>query len=358
MNLAGGAGEQGDAAERASDSARRVLIPTALQNLAPPAAPQSRSACEVGGHTMGTSWSAKMALGEGADVAALRHGIEHVLAKVVGEMSQWEPGSDLSRFNASPAETWHSLPDDFFNVLSQALFWAEKSGGAYDPTIGAAVDLWGFGPFPIPRGLPDTRGIDEARSAAGWQRVVLDRKNRRALQPGGLRLDLSAIAKGFAVDKVAAFLRENGVDNALVEIGGELRGEGVKPDGSPWWVEFEHPRASQRSPEACPDTLLALCGVSVATSGDERRFFEHGGRRYAHTLDPRTGFPIMHDLISVTVVAADCMTADVLATALTVLGPERGPKFAADNGYAARFVRFDGATLREEMSPALAAMLD
>jgi FAD:protein FMN transferase len=337
---------------------RRVLIPTALPNHAWPARHSPAVVFEMGGETMGTTWSAKMVLSDHSRIEPLRTGIERVLSRITSQMSQWEAASDLSRFNASPAGTWHGLPQEFFKVLSCALDWAERTGGAYDPTLGTTVDLWGFGPFAVAAGPPSRHEIDEARAASGWRRLRLDRENGRAFQPGSLRLDLCGIAKGYAVDEVIAFLRRHDVADALVEIGGELRGEGVKPDGSPWWVAFERPRSHDSVDGDRAETLLALCGLSVATSGDERRFFEHAGKRYAHTIDPRTGFPLAHDLISVTVVAEDCMTADALATALIVLGPEHGPRFAAENGYAARFVRLTGNRIEEQFSPALAAMLD
>lgn len=346
-----------NATAQAKSDERRVLIP---ERIAPPPFPgalRTLTVKELGGATMGTSWSAKLAVPPGTDLAPLKSGLEAVLARVIDEMSPWEPGSHISRFNAAPAGTWHQLPHGFFTVLSAALDWAERTGGAYDPTIGASVNLWGFGPQPSRGAVPDPQSIDRARAHGGWHRIVLDRKNRSAYQPGGVLLDLSSIAKGFAVDKVARLLRSQGIGNLLIEIGGELRGEGLKPDGTPWWVALERPR-SARHADALPETLLALTGLSVATSGDEQRYFDDAGRRYAHTLDPATGVPVMHDLVSVTVAAADCMTADAAATALTVLGPERGADFAAEHRVAARFVRLNAAGLTEHLSPAMAAMLD
>jgi thiamine biosynthesis lipoprotein len=344
------------AAVAAKPGERRVLIPVRIAPPPPRAMLRALVLKMLGGETMGTTWSVKLAVRAGTDLVALKRGIEDVLARVVDEMSPWEPASHISRFNNAPAGTWHRLPDGFFKVLSAALRWAERTGGAYDPAIGAAVNLWGFGPEPARGGPPDDRSIDAARTHGGWSRVALDRKTLSAFQPGGLLLDLSSIAKGFAVDEVARFLMARGIAGMLVEIGGELRGEGLKPDGTPWWVALERPRG--RRSGALPDTVIALAGLSVATSGDERRYFEQDGRRYAHTLDPATGAPLAHDLISVTVAAEDCMTADALATAVLVLGPEKGPAFAAEQGVAARLVRFDGHHLQEHMSPAMTAMLD
>jgi thiamine biosynthesis lipoprotein len=341
-----------------------VLIPERIPALPSPVALSGLIVRQLGGETMGTTWSVKLAARAGTDLGSLERGIDEVLRRIVAEMSNWQPASHISRFNAAPAGSWHRLPDGFFKVLATALHWAERTGGAYDPTVGAAVNLWGFGPDPaLPElrnasDLPDAEALQRARVPSGWQRVKLDAESRSAFQPGGLQLDLCAIAKGFAVDEVVRALRNAGVANLLVEIGGELRGEGLKPGGMPWWIELERPRQGSVSDGGNLDTVLALSGVSVATSGDERRYFDRDGRRYSHTLDPRTGRPVAHDLVSVTVVAEDCMTADVLATALTVLGPEQGPAFAEANGVAARFVSFDGQSLTERLTPAMAAMLN
>jgi thiamine biosynthesis lipoprotein len=177
---------------------------------------------------------------------------------------------------------------------------------------------------------------------------------RRALrQPGGLALDLSAIAKGFAVDLVARRLVAAGIESHLVEIGGELRGSGVKPDGQPWWVRLEHPDPDS----AGGDTLLALHGLAVATSGDYRRWFEQDGTRYGHTIDPRDGRPIRHGLAAVTVIHPQCMLADAWSTALNVLGPDAGPALATRLGLAARFVVRHEGRFEERTSAAFDSLL-
>ncbi|MDF3834129.1 FAD:protein FMN transferase, partial [Cupriavidus basilensis] len=193
-----------------------------------------------------------------------------------------------------------------------------------------------------------------ARALCGWQRIVLDEAAGRARQPGGVRLDFCAIAKGFGVDAVSRYLSGKGIASHLVEVGGELRGHGVKPDGLPWWVALESPPGT--SP-AMQDTLVALHGLSVATSGDYRRYFDSDGRRYAHTLDPRTGYPASHALASVTVLHPQCMLADAYSTALTVLGPEAGMVFARRHALAARFLIRHSNGFEERLSPAFEAML-
>ena len=174
------------------------------------------------------------------------------------------------------------------------------------------------------------------------------------MQPGGVQLDLSAVAKGYGVDRLAFYLKSQGVQHYLVEVGGELRGAGLKPDGQPWWVVLEQVPGADGA-EAADELVLALHGLSVATSGDYRRYFERDGRRYSHTIDPRNGVPIANDLASVTVVHPQCMAADAWSTALTVLGAEQGLRLAERLGLAARFVARSGA---EHLSTHLRNMLD
>ncbi len=177
-------------AERAKSDERRVLIPERV------ALPPSFAALRVlhvetlGGETMGTTWSAKIAVPAGTELSPLRQGIEGVLTRIIDEMSPWEPASHITRFNTAAAGTWHHLPDGFFKVLSAALHWAERSGGAYDPTLGTSVNLWGFGPAAPRTDLPDAAAREQARTRSGWQRVLLDKQTASAFQPGGLHLDL------------------------------------------------------------------------------------------------------------------------------------------------------------------------
>lgn len=331
------------------DSMRRVLIPQDL-----PPAPPAADACllSLQGLSMGSSWSVKLFAEPAMQEAALQRAIEQELARVVEQMSTWEPDSDLSRYNAAPAGSWWRLPAEFHQVLRCAVQAAADSEGAYDPTIGPLVNCWGFGPAPPRSEPPSVAEIDAARMQVGWPRMQFDPESGKLQQPGGLYLDLSAIAKGFAVDQVFRRLQREGIAHCLVEVGGELRGLGCKADGSPWWVALERPRDAPQIPE----TLLALHGLSVATSGDYRKFFEHAGRRYAHTIDPRSGYPACNALASMTVVHPECMVADVLATILTVLGPEQGYDYAAERGIAALLMIREAEGFSERLTPALAAL--
>ena len=327
---------------------RRVLLPHEISS-AP--APAGAAIADCQGTSMGTAWSVRL--------AGAREGLQDLLEKeldlVVAQMSHWEAASSLGRFNRAEARTWHVLPAEFFEVLSFGLDVCDASGGACDPCAGALVNLWGFGPvnrYDQPGFTPPTpRQVDDVLGARAH--VRLDQEGRRAWQPGGVQLDLSAIAKGYAVDRLAHCLERLGVRHYLVEVGGELRGAGVKPDGQPWWVALEQPV------DGAGDIVVALHGLAVATSGDYRRFYRDDTRRLPHTIDPRTGRPIDNGIASVTVIHASCMAADAWSTALTVLGADEGLLLAERRGLAARFLRrqADG-TLAETVSSHFSAMLD
>jgi len=286
---------------------------------------------------MGTSWSVRCAGPKPSELPGMKAAIIARLDGIVAEMSHWRPDSLISRFNRSGAGTWFDLPADFAAVIASGLDVARRSGGAFDPTLGRLVDLAGFGPDPAQR-CSDPNLVAAARSTAGWQRLRFEAA--RLLQPGGLSLDLSGIAKGYAVDAVLELLAGRGVRHMLVEIGGELAGRGVRPDGDPWWVDLENPPAA-----ALPHLRIALHGLAVATSGDYRRG--------AHSIDPRTGRSVRNGVSSVSVLDRSAMLADAWATALTVLGVEQGLAVAAREGLAARFV---GES--ERLSPALVKMLE
>ena len=327
----------------------RVLVPQLAE---PPARPIGGAVLALDGQTMGTTWSVKLVAPPTAKPDALAAMAQRELDAVVREMSPWEPLSDLSRYNRAAAGSWTTLPPAFAQVLRSALEIAEQTNGAFDPTLGALVDLWGFGPRPFSGAPPEGQDLAKARDAAGWRHIALD--GDALFQPGGLRLDLNGVAKGFAVDQVAAALDRAGARSYLVEVGGELRGTGAKPDGSPWWVELERPPTANDGLR----TLVALHDLSAATSGDYRRFFEHDGRRYAHTLDPATAAPVANATVSVTLLHAECMRADAYATALTVMTPDAALAFAADHDLAAMILAQGPHGLEERLSPALSAMLD
>ncbi|MDT8759441.1 FAD:protein FMN transferase [Sphingomonas psychrotolerans] len=294
---------------------------------------------------MGTSWSVRIAGLPDRLREAVAPAIERVLSRIIAQMSQWEPDSHLSRFNRAAPGTWQGLPAEFAQVLGAALDVGRRSGGAFDPAIGACVDHWGFGPSGVRADMP-------AVASSGERRIEFEPLLVRARRSAGAALDFSGIAKGYAVDAVAACLTGMGLEDFLVEIGGELRGAGIKPDGQPWWVDVEQPPGAATMP-----IRVALHGLAIATSGDYRRQVEVAGRRYAHTLDPRTGAPLDNGVASVTVLHPECMYADAWATALTVLGPERGLAVAEREGLAMQMVVRGEGVARELLSPAFVAML-
>lgn len=314
----------------------------------------------IGGETMGTTWSVKVVVSKHADLHALHAGIQGRLDQVVQQMSTWRSDSDIARYNQSMAGSWIRIPAEFFSVLACALGIAADTDGAFDPTIGPLVGLWGFGADARPQAPADAVDLVDVQAGIGWRRIELDSESHSVRQPGGMHLDLSAIAKGFGVDHVVAYLRESGIASALVEVGGELYGYGHKPDGSAWRVLVE----------AAPDTddaggeprVLVLDGNAVATSGDRWHHYDvpgddGNGRRYSHTIDPHSGQPVACALSTVTVVASDAMHADAWATALTVLGMDAGMQIAQRNGLAVRFLGIDADGPCERMSDAFRAHL-
>lgn len=332
---------------------RRVLVPLTVSGTRPPA---GSGLHELAGATMGTTWSARVMLAPGA-ASALAEQLQQQLDEVVAQMSHWAPDSDLSRYNSAPAGSWQRLPEAFAQVLGYALWTASASAGAYDPCAGALVNLWGFGAqrrydqdgFHA----PSDQAVHALRDRRDRHKVQFDAVNRLLLQPGGAQLDLSSVAKGFAVDQLARWLDAQGLQHYLVEVGGELRGAGVKADGEPWWVALE----SVPDLPGDEQTVVALHDLAVATSGDYRRHFQHGRWRASHTIDPRTGYPIRNGVASVTVIHRECMAADALSTALSVLGPEDGLLFAERHQLAARFLLRVPGGLQEVNSSAFHAML-
>ncbi len=306
----------------------------------------------LGGETMGTRWSARIVSPPSGLPAATGRAIARTLDGVIAEMSHWDRASDISRVNSDSHGGWQSVPPAFAHVLAAALDISGKSKGAFDPTMGRLADLWGFGPSGPRASVPDETDIADALADSGAEAVTLDRERLRLRRTRPVHFDFSGIAKGYAVDALAEALRTLGLTDFLVEIGGELIGEGIKPDGQPWWVALEQPPGV-----AAPPIRIALHGCAVATSGDYVRGFDTAGRRYAHTIDPRTGSPITHGVVSVSVVHAECMLADTWATALTVLGPDAGMALATREGLAAHMFVRTGDAISERVSPAFAAML-
>ncbi len=295
------------------------------------------------GVTMGTTWSLRFDNPRMLPRDDVRAAVEGALGRVVAQMSHWEPDSDISRFNRAPAGSRHRLPAEFAAVVACALHWAQASGGALDPTVAPLVACWGFGPQAA-AAAPDEAALADAAARVGWQGLAFDASDASILQPGDLCLDLSGIAKGFAVDHGVEALCALGLRDLLFEIGGELRGVGRRPSGTPWQVQVD---------AGAPLALsVPLADMAVATSGDRWQVREAEGRRWSHSIDPRSGRPVGPSLGSVTVVHPHCMEADALATVLMVLGPDEGPRFAEQHRIAALFSRRAGEGREWHASPA------
>ncbi len=298
---------------------------------------------------MGTTYTIKLNIPETKiDRPTISTEINHQLDKINSQMSTYIETSNLSLFNQSNTQEWKEIPPEFYIVIEEALRINKLSYGAFDITIGPVVNLWGFGPKAQIEIVPDESTIKEALNSIGSQYIHL-RKQPYAIKKDkpNLYIDLSAIAKGYAVDLIANYLDELNINNYMVEIGGEIKTRGINPDNRTWQIGIEKPLNDQRSVQ----TVITLDNTAMATSGDYRNYFEENGTRYSHTIDPTTGKPITHKLASVTVLHPSTMTSDALATALLVLGPERGLELALRENLAAMFIVRDEDNFIEIITP-------
>ncbi len=316
----------------------------------------SQSELRLSGPTMGTVWNATLILPADStlDAAALQAGIERELEAVNASMSTYRPDSEISRFNAAPVDEWFQVSADFYLVLSAAMAISWQSEGAYDVTVGPLVNLWGFGPDGSVTQAPEAAQLTAARARVGQDKLRVDGEGYRVRKLAELYLDFSSIAKGFAVDQIARWLQGEGVENFLVEVGGEMRVSGLSGRGDPWRIGIEAPEVGRFELAR----TLRLGNEAVATSGDYRNYFEVDGVRYSHSIDPRTGYPVTHELVSVTVVHPSSMHADAWATALTVLGAEQAMAVAEAEGLAVYFIERDGEGFRSRHTLALEPYLE
>lgn len=282
------------------------------------------------GTTMGTTYSVKFtAAAVGSfNVLFLKDKVDSVLVEVNRQMSTYIPESEISLFNTRRETEWYKISPDFARVLSVAMEVSEQSGGAFDITVSPLINLWGFGPQIHENEIPTDEDILQSKKFVGYWNLTVDTKNNRIKKSiPELTIDLSAIAKGFGVDKVAEYLEERGFKNYMVEIGGEVRTKGHPATASEWKIGISTPDDNFGIQK-----VLHLNDISVATSGDYRNYFERDGVRYSHTIDPNTGKPITHNLASVSVMHPSCMYADAYATAMSVMGAEKAMEFAEKTG--------------------------
>ncbi len=303
------------------------------------------------GATMGTTWTVKVASEHLSpnDHREIGQAIEAALDDVNGAMSTWDPESEISRFNAARSVSATPLSPQTLRVLRAAREISRLTGGGFDVTVGPLVKAWGFGGAEPPEVAPSPADLKALKARVGFEKLILDEDGAaRKLHPE-LEVDLSAIAKGHGVDRVAMALEGLGHRAYLVEVGGEIRAAGRKLDGKRWRVAIEQPSEGMRTVHR----VLDLDDIAMATSGDYRNYYEdERGRRISHTIDPRTAQPIRHALASVTVLHPSAMMADGLATALNVMGPEAGYSLAEREGLAAHFIVRDGEAGFEARSTA------
>lgn len=310
------------------------------------------------GQTMGTTYTVKfVAPPDAASALAGRAetAVGAALALVDERMSTWREDSELSRFNRFAQSTPFAVSAETIEVFEIAERVSEASGGAFDITVGPLVNAWGFGPDVQTVEGPSEEELAELRERVGYRNIEIDAAacTLRKLRPD-IYCDLGAVAKGYGVDRVADALEQLGIDDYMVEVGGEVRTKGTK-NGLTWRIAVERPVLGGRAVQKILE--MPAGGRAMATSGDYRNYREVDGVRVCHTVDPRTGRPITHKLASVTVLDDTCAMADAYATAIMVLGPETGYELASKLELAALLViREAPNTFSEKRTPAFAKL--
>jgi len=309
----------------------------------------------LGGQTMGTTWSAVISRPIGASEEELTRRIQQELDRVNQVMSTYDPASTLSVFNQSASVEWQELAPELVALVAEAKKISAASDGVFDVTVGPLVNLWGFGPQAEPETVPSDDELAEAQALVGNDKLLVG-ENPPSLKKklAGVYVDLSSIAKGYGVDQVANLLEKQGISDYLVEIGGELRSNGMSPRGDTWRIGIERPSDGERSVQQA----VKLGSGALATSGDYRNYYERDGVRYSHTLDALTGKPVTHKLASVSVYHASAALADGWATALMVLGEEKGLALAEDQGLAAYFLYKEGDGFAHRSTQGFAPLLE
>jgi len=293
-----------------------------------------RPVIQLIGATMGTQYSITIVNPGEIQQEALETSIEALLGSISAVMSTYDPESELSLMNQNASREWIKISDSLHDVLQTAVAVAEASGGAFDVSVGPLVNLWGFGPDREATVVPDPSAVANASEQVGTDKFEI-KANPRALRKRHpeVYIDLSGIAKGYAVDRLAMFLHKNKYEDFLVDIGGELRAAGLNQNGRAWRIGIENPMTEGRE----IGQTIALTNTALASSGNYRNYFESDGVRYGHTIDPKTGAPTQHRLASVTVLHSTAMLADAWATALMSMGFGAGLKVANEHELAALF---------------------
>ncbi|MDC3333047.1 FAD:protein FMN transferase [bacterium] len=282
------------------------------------------------GATMGTTYHIRIAEPAKQDIAVIQQDVDQLLFRLNQLFSTYIEDSEISTLNREQSEHWVPVSSALFDVLMMSVEVGMLSDGAFDMTVGKLVNLWGFGPGKAITDPPEDAAITAMLNKQGLDAVELEYATNQIKMPVGVTIDLSAIAKGYAVDQVLAFLQKQGYSHMMVEIGGEIKARGKNTRGELWKIAIEQPEQG----ESRVNKVIALDNIAVATSGDYRNYFEKEGKRYSHTIDPRTGYPISHNLASVTVLHESASYADAFATAISVMGVDEGLALANQLGLA------------------------
>ena len=297
-----------------------------------PDCPRDKRLPEAGGPTMGTAWHLLLARG---DARAASQMVQSRLDELEGMFTNWREDSAVSQFNASRSTDWQPVPRELAEVMVFAQRLSRDTNGAFDVTASPLIELWGFGVKKSTHAIPPDESIAAARARVGWQKVEakLDPPMLRKTQ-ADVEINVSGLVEGYAVDDLVQRLREAGHTNFLLDVGGELYASGMKPDGTPWQVGVQQPDAEK----GVVTGAVPLQDKALSTSGTYQQFFEVEGKRYAHVLDARTGCPVTHTLVSVSVIADSCFEADSWTTALLILGLKEGKGTAERLGIDALFM--------------------
>jgi thiamine biosynthesis lipoprotein len=314
------------------------------------------------GRTMGSPYTVQVV---GANLTAaqaetLKAEVEARLREVNRQMSHYQAESELSQFNRAPAHQPFKVSPEFARVVRFALELSRRSEGAFDPTLAPVINLWGFGERTEQQAIPSDADLKLARQQTGWQHLAVTANDELVKTVPELKLNLSAVAKGFGVDEMGRVLRRHGLTNIYAAVAGEVLVWGCNPRGMPWHLGLVAPLDHWREGDPMAAGIL-LSNQAVSTSGDYQKFFFSAqGQRLSHILDPRSGRPVQHNVAGVSVVAPDGMTADALATTLFVLGVQRGLQFieAWPEAGALFIVREGKGHFRRITSPRFPALLD
>lgn len=336
--------------------AKSLLLSTALFLLTACNKPEARPQIDIEGKTMGTFYSVKLSGAISQSKQQLQQEIEALLEQANDDISTYRPNSLLSRFNQSTSREPQPIPRGMADIILMAQRIGRDTGGAMDITVGPLVNLWGFGPDKHASKIPSQQQIDEARSRTGLQHLrLLSDHQGEWLQKDlpGMYVDLSTLGEGYGVDRLVKLMARKGITNYLVSVGGAVSSRGVNGQNKPWRVAIQKPTDRENAVQA----LVDLQGYGISTAGSYRNYFEQDGQRYSHVIDPVTGQPITHKLVSATVIAPTALEADGWDTGLMVLGTEKALKLAEEKGLAVYLITKTDDGFSAVMTPQFKAFL-